>query len=156
MRSEKEKAMEAVASKITSEDKVRDLINSWVKAVHAGDIDRIMSHYAPDILAFDAISQLQFKGADAYTKHWKACLAMCKGPMTFEVHDLNITAGDDLAFCHYLGRCGGTGEDGEEKVGWMRVTVCCRTEKGKWMVVHEHFSAPFDFESGKALTDLQP
>lgn len=27
---------------------------------------------------------------------------------------------------------------------------------GKWMIVHEHFSAPFDLESGKVLLNLEP
>jgi ketosteroid isomerase-like protein len=38
----------------------------------------------------------------------------------------------------------------------MRVTVCYRKTNGKWLVVHEHFSAPFEMESGKALLDLEP
>jgi uncharacterized protein (TIGR02246 family) len=140
----------------TAEAEVRELVDSWLRAVRAHDVDGIVSHYAPDILSFDAISQLQFKGVDAYRKHWEACLSMCPGPMVFEIHDLNIAARNDVAFCHCLNRCGGTGEDGEEKVGWMRMTACFRKRNGKWMVVHEHFSAPFDMESGKALFDLQP
>jgi ketosteroid isomerase-like protein len=105
---------------------------------------------------FDAVSQLQFKGVDAYRKHWEACLSMCPGPMIFEMHDLNIAAGNDVAFCHCLTRCGATGENGAEKAAWMRVTVCHRKANGKWLVVHEHFSAPFEMESGKALLDLEP
>jgi uncharacterized protein (TIGR02246 family) len=147
--------MQAVAD-VRPEDDVRRLIESWLKAVRAKDLDAIVSHYAPDIVAFDAIAQLRFKGRDAYKEHWKACLAMCEGPMSFEIHELTITAGDDLAFGHYLSRCGGTGEDGEEKAGWTRATVGCRRIGGKWMMVHEHFSAPFDVESGKALLGLQP
>jgi hypothetical protein len=38
----------------------------------------------------------------------------------------------------------------------MRVTVCFRNTEGTWMIVHEHFSAPFDPQSGKALLDLEP
>ena len=138
------------------EAQIRGLIDDWAKAARAKDVDAIFAHYAPDIVAFDAIAQLQFKGADAYKKHWEACMAMCPGQMIFEVHDLSIAARDDLAFCHYLSRCGGTGADGEEKVGWMRATVGFRRISGKWLVVHEHFSAPFDPESGKALFDLEP
>jgi ketosteroid isomerase-like protein len=135
---------------------IRGLIDGWAKAARAGDIEGIMAAYAPDILSFDAIAQLQFKGAEAYRKHWKACIAMCSGPTTFEIHDLVIEGGGGLAFGHYLLRCGGTGPDGKEQVGWMRVTVCCRKTSGRWLVAHEHFSAPFDPQSGKALLDLEP
>jgi len=67
-----------------------------------------------------------------------------------------VTAGEELAYCHYLCRCGGTDESGTEKVGWMRVTVCCRRIGDRWTIVHEHFSSPFDVQSGKALLDAQP
>jgi len=148
--------MEAVAHKATAKDEIRDLLESWRDAAEAKDIERIVLHYAPEILAFDAIAQLQFKGRDAYKQHWQACMAMCPGPMIFEIHDLDIATQGDLAFGHYLSRCGATGPDGEEKAGWMRATVGCRKVNGRWLIVHEHFSAPFDPESGKALFDLKP
>jgi uncharacterized protein (TIGR02246 family) len=135
---------------------IRGLLDDWAKAARAGDIEGIMTSYAPDILSFDAIGQLQFKGVEAYRKHWETCIAMCSGPMIFEIHDLGIEVGDGVAFGHYLLRCGGTGEDGKEQVGWMRVTVCCRKRGGRWMVAHEHFSVPFDMASGKALLGLEP
>jgi ketosteroid isomerase-like protein len=81
---------------------------------------------------------------------------MCPGPMIFEVHDLAIEAGDNIAFGHYLVRCGTVAEDGKEDAGYMRVTFCCRRTSGKWKIAHEHFSAPFDPESGKALLRLEP
>jgi ketosteroid isomerase-like protein len=61
-----------------------------------------------------------------------------------------------MAAAHYLLRCGGTGPDGKQQTGWMRVTVCCRRTDGTWKVAHEHFSVPFDMESGKALLGLEP
>ncbi len=138
-----------------TETELREKMNDWADAVRARDIDRICANYAPDIVAFDAIAQLQFKGADAYRKHWETCMEMCAGPMIFELHELQITASDDLAFVHGLNRCGGTGPDGKEMSGWMRMTTCLRKQHGEWRVMHEHFSAPFDPESNKALW-LQP
>jgi uncharacterized protein (TIGR02246 family) len=135
---------------------INALLDDWASAVRAKDLDRIFAHYARDILAFDAIAQLQFKGTEAYRRHWQACMAMCPGQMIFEVHDLTISTGDDVAFCHYLSRCGGTGAEGEEKVGWMRATAGLRRRGGRWLIVHEHFSAPFDPASGKALLHLEP
>ena len=139
----------------TAAAEIRALMDDWLKAVQANDLEGIASHYPPDILAFDAIAQLQFKGNEAYVEHWKACLAMCPGPMIFEMHDLKIEAADSTGFGHYLTRCGAI-ENGEEKGSWMRATVGYRKTNGKWMIVHEHFSAPFDPHSGKALLDLKP
>tara|TARA_R110001599_G_scaffold171353_1_gene362060 strand:+ start:43820 stop:44269 length:450 start_codon:yes stop_codon:yes gene_type:complete len=146
----------AASLSTAAESEIRTVIDQWQKAVVAGDLDRIMAHYADDILSFDAVAQLQFKGTAAYRKHWQACMEMCKGPMIFDIHELGVTANDDIAFSHYLTRCGGGADSGEEQTAWMRGTVCHRKIGGKWLVVHEHFSAPFDMQSSKALFDLKP
>lgn len=143
-------------SNAKAEAEVRARIASWEKAFRAQDLDAILSHYAADVVAFDAIGQLQFKGLDAYGKHWKACMSMCSGPLVFEIHELNIAAAENLAYGHYVCLCGGTNEKGEQQSGWMRVTVGLRRENDQWMVVHEHFSAPFDPASGKTLLDAKP
>ena len=136
--------------------RIRELMDNWAKKFRAKDLDGIMSIYAPDVVSFDAIARLQFKGVDEYRKHWEACLSFCQGPITFEIRDMNVATGDGVAFTHYLTRCGGTDQNGEEKASWMRATVCYRKINGEWKVVHEHYSAPFDMESGRALFDLEP
>jgi ketosteroid isomerase-like protein len=62
----------------------------------------------------------------------------------------------DVAFCHYLARCGATGADGREHRCWLRGTTCLRRTGGTWRIVHAHCSAPFDPRSGRALLDLVP
>jgi ketosteroid isomerase-like protein len=119
-------------------------------------LERILSVYAPQVIAYDAIAQLKFEGVDAYGAHWKRCLGMCSDPMTFELREGEIAASGDLAFCHGLLYCGGTDEHGEEKAGWIRATQCLRRIDGAWRIVHEHFSAPFDMGTGMAMLDLRP
>ncbi len=81
---------------------------------------------------------------------------MCPGTSIFEIHDLEIAADNHVAFSHCLGRCGSGSENGEDKASWMRITAgyCKRNEN--WWIVHEHWSIPFDMESGKALFALKP
>lgn len=143
--------MDTLSALARTETEIRSALENWARAVRARDVARIFDHYAPEIVAFDAIAQLQFTGADAYREHWETCMTMCTGPMIFELHDLRITAGEDLAFVHALIRCGGTGSDGKELSGWMRMTACYRKQHGKWQVVHEHFSASFDPQSDNVL-----
>jgi ketosteroid isomerase-like protein len=108
----------------TAEAELRAQVDSWLHAVLAMDIEGIVSHYASDILAFDAVFQLQFQGVEASRTHWHACLAMCRpGTMIFELHDVHVTAGDGVAFATALTRCGGTGENGATKAGWLRMTA---------------------------------
>ena len=144
------------AEQSQTETEIRALIDDWTRAFLAKDLDGIMAHYAPDIVAFDAISALQFKGKETNRDHWQTCLGFCQGPMKFELHELTVTASEDVAFSHSLSHCGGTNDEGEEQACWMRGTVCYRKLDGTWRVTHEHFSAPFDMESGKARCDLAP
>lgn len=132
------------------------LIKQWTTAVRDKNLQAIMAYYAPDIVAYDAIVQLQFKGIEAYRKHWEFCLGLCEGAMLFEPRDLVIHADEDLAIAHWLCSCGGADDKGEVKSSWMRASAGYRRIKGEWKAVHEHFSAPFDMESGKALFDLKP
>ena len=39
---------------------------------------------------------------------------------------------------------------------WMRVSAGYQRIDGQWKVVHEHWSAPFDMETGTALFSLKP
>jgi ketosteroid isomerase-like protein len=139
----------------SAEAEIRAVLDSWLKATTTGNLDATMAHYAPDVVAYDAILALQFKGLDVYRKHWQMCMSMCS-EMSFKFHDIYISAGDDVAFSHCLNRCGGKDKDGKENTSWMRMTTGYRKINGKWKIVHEHFSAPFDMESGKALFELQP
>lgn len=147
--------MDAAGSN-TGQAEVKAAIASWLKAVYSRDADAIIAHYTPDLVAYDAVLQLQFKGQQAYKDHWKACFEMCGGPMVFEPKDLEVQVSGDLANVHGLISCGGADESGKVHSSWMRMTSSYRKVGGKWLIAHEHFSAPFDMMSWKALFDLDP
>lgn len=136
-------------------DQIRTLIDTWSRAVRDKDLDAIMACYHPAVVAFDAIGLLHFKGQEAYRAHWQHCLQMCPGTMLFEQHELSVHGAGSVAFAHWLNRCG-TLENDQEQVGWMRGSAGYRRTADGWKIIHEHFSAPFDMASGKALFDLQP
>ena len=149
----------AVAEKTnaTNEAQIRTLIDDWAKALHAKDVDAIMSIYAPDVLAFDLAPPLQHVGADVHRKNFEEWFSTFRGPVGHEFRNLSITAGDDVAFCRCFNRIHGTRTNGEETDVWVRVTVCFRKIAGKWKVVHEHVSVPFYMDgSFKAAVDLKP
>lgn len=132
------------------------LIERYRKAVVAKDIDTLMELYADNIVSFDAVKALQFKGKAAYRAHWEECMTYCPGPHLFEFAELQLTQGQDLAFAHWLVHCGGTDDKGETKGCWMRASAGYQRIAGQWRIVHEHWSAPFDMVSGAALFELEP
>jgi uncharacterized protein (TIGR02246 family) len=145
-------------SSITSDGaQIRERIDQWAKALRAKDVDRLMSHYAPDMLLFDLAPPLQYRGADAYRKSLEEWFSTFRGPVGYEIRDLSIMAGDDVAFCHSLNRISGTRTNGEKTDVWVRATVGFRKIDGKWMLTHEHVSVPFYMDgSDKAALDLKP
>lgn len=142
----------------TSADEIRTLLVDYFDAIKSKNVSRITAFYAPDIRAFDAILALQFRGRDAYAEHWKACMEYCAHmtEFVFEMHDAEISAGDDVAFASSINRCGGIDEKGDEQAAYMRGTIGLERRDGRWVIVHEHYSAPFDPETNKALFDLKP
>jgi uncharacterized protein (TIGR02246 family) len=117
----------------------------------------VLAVYAPDVLSFDLIDPLRHNGREAIRTRLEAWLSQFReGPIGFEMRDLDITAGGDVAFCHSLSRVDATTTDGQRIDMFWRATTCFRRREGRWMVTHEHSSVPFDMESGKASLGLKP
>lgn len=134
--------MSASNNKTTDEARIRELIEAWAKAVRDKDIDGIMANHAPDILLFDVPPPVQLRGADAYRKSWEHFFPWFQDSGIFDISELSITAGDDVALGHGLVRCGGTEANGDNVELVVRLTVGYRKIGGQWTVTHEHRSVP--------------
>ncbi len=143
-------------NKKNDEAEIKRLIEGGVEAFRARDIDGIMSIYAPELVAFDIVPPLQYVGADAYRKRWEETFSSFQGPIGYEMHDLSITVGDDVAFGHSLNRISATMNTGQKTDLWLRSTGCFRKINGKWLIVHTHVSVPVNLEHGKAVLSLNP
>ncbi len=129
-------------SNANDEAEIRELIENWAKATREGNNDAVLSNHASDVLIFDVLSPLQYEGAEEYRKSWDEWQPSNEGESLFEIHDLNITAGETVAFCHSLIQCGGTSPNGKKTEDWVRATFCLRKTDGKWTVTHQHISMP--------------
>jgi ketosteroid isomerase-like protein len=139
----------------TPEAKIRELIEAWAEAIRDKNVDGVLAHYAPESLTFDLAPPLVSTGADA--NGLAAWFATWRGPLGYEVRDLAITAGVDVAFCHSLNRLSGTKTDGEQADVWFRLTLGLRKLGGAWRIAHQHESVPFYMDgSYRAAVDLKP
>jgi len=135
-------------------EQIGGLIEARVKAIREKDVEALLSAYAPDVVIFNLAPPLQTKGPDSEgIKKW---LSGYQGEINYEVCDLNIATGVDVAFCHYLYRSSGRALDGREIDMWVRATLCFRKIGVQWLITHEHNSEPFDMQTLKALLDLKP
>lgn len=136
--------------------RIRALIRDRANAIRSRDADRSVAAYATDLLLFDVINPLQYCGRDTVRQRAAEWLASFQGPLGYEMRDLTIDAGDDVAFSHSLNRVTATKSDGDRLDMWWRATVCYRKINGEWKVTHEHNSVPIDVNSGKPALDLKP
>ena len=144
------------AQRATDEADIRKRIDKLADAIRAMDLESVMSIYAPDVVSFDIVPPLQDVGAEAKRKNWVDAFAMYQHPLGYEIHDLIITVGDDLAFGHSLNRISGTLKNGNSTDFWLRSTTCFRKIDGKWLIAHDQVSVPLDLESSRALLNLKP
>lgn len=140
------------------EAEIRQVYDRWAKAFRAHDVDAIMSIYAPgnDLVAYDVVPPLQYRGKDAYRKDYEEFLAQYEGPIDTEFRDLRIVAGDGVAFIHCVERISGTLKNGQKSEVWVRATSGLRKINGQWLILHDHISVPADLATGKAALDLKP
>ncbi len=131
-------------------------IDKIIESIRAKDLEGLRQLYAPDVVSFDVEPPLQHGGIAAKLTNWANAFAFFQD-VTYEVRDLKITAGDEVAFGHCFGRLSGTLRNGTATSGmWVRATFCFRKIDGDWVIVHDQASVPFDVASGKGVTDLEP
>jgi uncharacterized protein (TIGR02246 family) len=135
---------------------IRRRIDNGVKAIRAMDLEEVMALYAPEIVSLDIVPPLRHVGAEAKRKNWVDVFATYQPPLGYEIRDLTIILGDDVAFCHSLNRVSGTLRNGHRSDFWVRWTACFRKIDGTWLIAHDQVSVPVDLQSGRALLDLEP
>lgn len=148
--------MTSEENKKNDEIEIKRLIEGYVEAFRTKDIDGIMSMYAPEVVTFDVVPPLQYVGADAMRKRWEEAFSSLPGPIGYEMADLSITVGEDMAFTHSFNRTSATLPTGQKIGVWVRWTGCFRKIGGKWLLVHDQISVPVDLQTGRAVLDLKP
>jgi len=138
------------------EAEIRQRIDQLVQAIRTMDLEGVKPIYAPGIVSFDIVPPLQHVGAEAKWKNWADVFTAYQRPLGYDVRDLTITVGDDVAFGHSLNRISGTLKNGNRTGYWVRWTLCFQKTDGHWLIVHDQVSVPLDTESGKAMRNLEP
>ncbi len=125
------------------EREIRALIERWAAAAHAGDLASVLVQHAEDIVMFDVPPPDDgVRGLDAYEATWPPFFEWQRSGASFEIVELGVTAGADVAFAWALLRCGTDDEFREDPNRRLRLTVGLRREGGRWVVAHEHHSFP--------------
>ena len=127
----------------TDEDSIRELILRWADAVHIGDLETVLAEHDQDIVMFDVPPPYDgLRGIDAYRASWPEFFEWQRQGAIFEITELHVTAGDDVAFAYALARCGKPEDFAKNPDNRLRMTMGLRKRDGRWVVTHEHGSFP--------------
>jgi ketosteroid isomerase-like protein len=130
---------------------IRERLDHLIDAVRAADLDALRPNYAPDIVTFDVSGPLQGVGVEAKLANWREAFAMFQRPIGYEIRDLTIAVGGDVAFAHGLAKLSATLKNGAQGGGfWVRFTACLRKMDGTWRIAHDHASVPLDMTTSRA------
>lgn len=135
---------------------IRALLDRQDRAIRSSDADAVMALYAEGVVSFDVVPPLRSHGAGPVRQRLEAWLDAYDGEIGIERRELVVEVSGDVAFCHGLQRITGTLSGGTAVDMWVRVTTGFRSAGGAWRIVHQHLSEPFDPQSGRALTELEP
>jgi ketosteroid isomerase-like protein len=143
------------AQRAVDEVDIRQVIDKLVGAIRAMDVEGLAACFTANMVSFDVGPPLQHVGVDAKLKNWREAFTVFRPPLGYEIRDLTITVGEDVAFAHGINRLSGS-LNGNEFGPWVRWTAGFRKVDGKWLIAHDQVSVPVDFTSGRALLNLEP
>ena len=89
---------------------------------------------------FDVPPPFESVGLEAYRRTCDVFFSL--SPVRFDIQEMDVTAGADVAFAFASMRCEGPGSDDMPEALDFRLTMGLRKVDWRWMIVHEHHSVP--------------
>jgi ketosteroid isomerase-like protein len=118
---------------------IRQQLDAWARAVRARDLPGVLAHHSADIVYFDVPPPTRVLGIAGYQQSWPPFFDYIGDTGQFELDQLTVTAGSDVAFAHAVLLVRGRDEPIAAEI---RLTLGLRKIAGQWTVLHEHHSAP--------------
>ncbi|MBY0473820.1 MAG: nuclear transport factor 2 family protein [Nitrosomonas sp.] len=121
---------------------IQTLLEQWARSTRMGEQDRILNNHSESVIIYDVLPPMKYEGVEEYRKSWDEWQPETTGENIFDLHEVKITAGHDVAFAYGFIHCGGTLPDGKTFEDWVRATFCLEKLNGKWLITHQHISMP--------------
>ena len=138
---------------MNDETLIRAALAAWHAAFCRKDADAVCALYAPDAVLFDAIPPF-FDGPGGLRAKLTGCFPYFPDGFAIETRDLAVHVGGALAAAHCLWRFTGLPPGHPAGRHWLRSSTLFRQHAGRWLIVHDHCSAPFNPYTEKAVLTL--
>ncbi len=125
------------------EAEIRGIIERWIAAIQTCDHVGVQADHTDDLVMFDVPPPYDgVRGAAAYRDTWPPFFEYIDSGATFELLELDVTAGDSVAYAYGLLRCGTAEDFAANPDNRLRLTMGLRKVGGRWLIAHEHHSFP--------------
>ena len=136
-----------------SEQPILAVLDAYKAAVFAKNVDAFVGLYDQDVQVFDLWGEWLYDGVDA----WRGMVSGWFGSLgdeqvVVEMQTIHTTVTQDMALAHAFISYSGVSAQGERlRTMQNRITMVLRRSGDAWKIVHEHSSAPVDFETSKVM-----
>lgn len=120
---------------------IRNIIDNWVLSVQERNIEGILANHSDNIVLFDVPPPFESVGIEAYKKTWEQSFFNGTEKGVYEILELTIEAGNDVAFCFGTLKCSWNNKGNFEELKF-RLTVGLKRTNDGWSIKHEHHSIP--------------
>ena len=126
---------------MNNETIIRQQITRWFDAVNACDLNGVIADHDADIVQFDVPPPHDgVRGIDSYRDSWPDFFEFLRTGARLELLELDVTAGEDVAFARALSRAGTDADFAAHPDTRLRSTFGLRRDGERWVVTHEHHS----------------
>ena len=120
---------------------VRRVIGEWHRAMVRGDLEGVLAAHTDDIIMFDVPApERGVRGLADYAATWPSFFEWLSSGASFEIDELKVVDGDDVAFALALLRCGSDADLRERPDRRLRLTLGLRRLEAGWVIEHEPHS----------------
>ena len=138
---------------------IRHEVELFRHAVLTKDMNGIARYYwnSPELVVFDVITPLSYVGWDSFRKDWEGFFIDFKTISIYDWNNMKVEAVGNLGYLRAFIHLKGELSNGEHLDMTVRDTAIFRRINGRWKVIHDHGSVPFDsFQSRRAVIDARP
>ncbi|HEX3595044.1 MAG TPA: nuclear transport factor 2 family protein [Polyangiaceae bacterium] len=139
----------------SDETRIREDTTCWALAMSEKSVERVLQYYGSNAVTFGLAPPLQ---ASADRASREAALTewfdTWDGRVDIDIRNLRLEIGPERAFAFSTNHISGKKKSGGYVELCVRSTVGYKKVDGRWLIVHEHQSVPFDMKTLEACVDL--
>jgi len=132
---------------------IESLFDTYKNAIFEKDLEAFCSIFDEKVRIFDMWQQWTYEGLSAWremAKGWFSSLGTNRDVVTFD--GIQIQTDGELAVATAFVRFTAVSAEGKElRYLEDRLTWVARKKEGTWKIVHQHTSAPIDFNTMKVI-----